>query len=215
MKTKYKNIIFDLDGTLSDSREGVLETMRAAFMKFGVTPPETEVLMTFIGPPTDETFGKYFSKDEAKEVVEYFRNYYTSSGAIFKNTMYDGFDVLLPKLKRGGYKLYIATTKSRVASERIMQTNGFAVHFDCICGVDRNRNIVDKTGVLYDLIESCNLDKDESILIGDTLYDAEGAANTGIDLGLVLYGFGKREILLQTPAEFYAETVSDIEKYFL
>lgn len=209
---KYRNIIFDLDGTISDSSEGVMESMKYTLNFYGIEPPPVEVLLTFIGPPTEETFGKYIPEEKIPEAVNEYRKYY-KSGAIYKNKLYDGMNDLLKYLYEKGCRSYIATTKERGSSIEIAERFGISKYLAGVYGTSPKDGIYTKTDVLNHLFEENGLDKEESIMVGDTMYDAEGAKNIGIDLGVVLYGFGKREVMAAQEAVFYAETVSEIKNY--
>lgn len=212
MKKTYKNLFFDLDGTISDSSEGIFETLRFVFEKFGCDIPGDDVLIKYIGPPLKETFSLYLPSEKALEAVNEYKSYY-KQGAIYKNRMYDGIPSLLSYLKDKGYRIFMATTKSEPAAKEIARGFGIADFFDGIYGTDDARGIISKTDVLSTLLSDHGFSKEDCVMIGDTVYDVNGALDVGIDFGPVFYGFGKRDFLQAQKAAFFAETVAGLKDY--
>ncbi|MDD4316248.1 MAG: HAD hydrolase-like protein [Clostridia bacterium] len=204
------NIIFDLDGTISNSSEGVIATFRATFKHYNAPELADETIKQYIGPPMEETFAKYLPADQINEAVSHYRKLYKEQGGILKNSMYAGIDRLLAHLKRLGHKTYVATTKDINASKTILKNFGIIDLFDGVYGVNTAEGLYTKTDVLNRLFEETGAVKDDSILIGDTIYDANGAEDVGIIVAIVLYGFGTRQSLAGKKVEFFVDTVEEL-----
>lgn len=203
------NIIFDLDGTISNSSEGVIATFRATFKQYGLPELPEDTIKQYIGPPTEETFEKYLPQHKITEAVNFYRKVY-KEGGILKNKMYPGIDRLLVHLRGQGHKTYVATTKEVNASKTILKNFGIFDLFDGVYGVNTAEGLFTKTDVLKRLFEETAADKSQSILIGDTIYDADGAKDVGIKVGIVLYGFGTRQSLEGRKVEFFVDTVEEL-----
>lgn len=207
------NIIFDLDGTISDSSEGVFANFREVFSRYGVPDMPDEELKKYIGPPTEESLARHIPNEKLDEAVETYRKIYKEKN-INKNKMYPNMDKLLVYLKSKGHKLYVATTKEIKAAKEILTNFGIMKYYDAVYGADPTNNVFTKTDVLNRLFEQTNAQKDDSIMIGDTLYDVEGAENVGIKVAVVLYGFSPKENFEGRQVEFFAQTVEDLKNYF-
>ena len=128
--------------------------------------------------------------------------------------MFDGIDSLMKYLKDKGHTLYVATTKEQKSSEIIIENFGLTKYLSGIYGADIDKNIHTKTDVLNKLFNDTGANKDDSILIGDTLYDVDGAEETGIKVGVALWGFCPKEKFKNRKIEFFAEKVEDLYKIF-
>ncbi len=203
------NIIFDLDGTISNSSEGVIATFRATFKHYGLPELADSTIKQYIGPPTEETFAKYLPQQKITEAVNFYRKVY-KEGGILKNKMYPGMDKLLIHLRNLGHKTYVATTKEVNASKTILKNFGIFDLFDGVYGVNIAEDIFTKTDVLNHLFEETAANKDDSILIGDTIYDADGARDVGIKVAIVLYGFGTKQSLEGRTVEYFVDTIEEL-----
>lgn len=211
-----KDILFDLDGTLSDNSEGIIAGVRHALRRSGTKVPNENDLGCFIGPPLDYAFGKFckMSDDAAAKAVVYYREYYREHG-IFANVMYDGIPEMLSKLKSAGRRLFIATSKPEEFSRKIASHFGIDSFFDFIGGADFEGVREHKVDVIRYVISTCGIDPDNAAMIGDRMYDIDGAIRCGITPVGVLYGFGSREELENAGAVAVADQPSDIVKLFL
>lgn len=214
----YKYILFDLDGTISDSSEGITKGIQIALNKLGIEE-DRKNLRKFIGPPLTYSFSKFYNMDDENmdKAIKYYREYYSKTG-LFENTPYEGIEDLLKKIKDSGRKIAVTTSKPGKFSYEILEKFGLLKYFDIIAGAtlegEAGKKRSDKVDVVeYALEEFGNPDKSEVVLVGDTRFDAEGAAKVGIDCIGVLYGFGTREELEEYNAKHIAETVEDIYKY--
>ncbi len=185
-------VIFDLDGTLLDTSEGVLESVRYAAARLGCGELPRETLLRFIGPPLQASFPRYYGLSEADtvEAIRLFRECYTS-GAIFHARPYAGIFDLLEALGNAGLKLAVATNKAEPMARRLLGSFGF----DRWCSPIRGADLEGKLGKA-DIIRLCLEELGEpagaALLVGDTEHDAAGAAAAGVGFLAVTYGFGFR-----------------------
>lgn len=210
----YEYILFDLDGTLTDSGIGITNSVMYALQKYGIEVSDRSQLYKFVGPPLLDSFEKFygFSKEEAKTAVEYFREYYREKG-IFENLVYDGFEDLLKILKDDSKILIVATSKSEVFAKQILEHFNIAKYFTYIAGSNLDGTRVKKGEVIKYALESCNIvDLSKAIMIGDREHDIIGAKEVGINSIGVLFGYGDRNELEKAGADFIVDTVEDIGK---
>jgi phosphoglycolate phosphatase len=210
----YEYILFDLDGTLTDSGIGITNSVMYALQKYGIEVSDRNQLYKFVGPPLLDSFEKFygFSKEEAKTAVEYFREYYRDKG-IFENLVYDGFQDLLKSLKDKRKILIVATSKSEVFAKQILEHFDIAKYFTYIAGSNLDGTRVKKGEVIKYALESCNIvDLSKAIMIGDREHDIIGAKQVGINSIGVLFGYGDRNELEKAGADFIVDTVEDIGK---
>ncbi len=211
----YQYYLFDLDGTLTDSGEGIMNSIRHALHKFGITEYEETTLRKFIGPPLAECFQKYFnlSSEEAKAGIDYYREYYTDGG-MFENEVYHGVKELLEGLKAKGKTLIVATSKPELFAEQILEHFDLAKYFDCIAGASMDETRVHKDEVIaYAMQKYKEIDHKKSVMIGDRSHDIMGGKANGMDTIGVLYGFGNREELEEAGADIIVETPEEILRY--
>lgn len=208
---KYKNLLFDLDGTLIDSYEGIARGIDKVVEKFKVELPR-EVYKYFIGPPLTESFSKYLPDLDMIEVLKVFRRYYLSVG-VFEYSLYDGVKEMLCALKSQGYKLYVATSKREDTAIAILEHSDILGCFERVFGAGfENRK--EKFEVLEYAFADSDLVKSESVLIGDTMYDVDGARIVGIDSIAIAYGFGDNAVLKASDAVAFLNTPKDVINYF-
>ncbi len=207
----FKRIIFDFDGTLMDTSEGVLSTMSQALTIHGV-PHTRSDLSTFIGPPLHAELLRVFSlsSQKADEIVATYRTLYRDEG-MYKNSHYPGVRALLKRLKLAGYQLYVATNKPGVFAEKIIEANGLAPYFDFVSGA----GFQDLTDRKVDRINECLAHGDgPAIMVGDREGDVFGAQAAGIPSIYVGYGFGNREEAIACGATHFLPTVADVAQFF-
>ena len=209
---RYEYILFDLDGTLTDSAIGITNSVKYALNKFGIEVVNGGELNRFVGPPLMDSFINYygFSEEQAKTAVEYYREYYVEKG-IFENLVYDGCENMLQSLKDNGMKLIVATSKPEIFAKQILEYFDIAKYFTYIAGSNIDGTRVKKDEVIQYALESCNIkDLTKLIMIGDRVYDILGAKKVGINSIGVLYGYGDRNELENAGADFIVETVTEI-----
>ena len=207
---KYKNLFFDLDGTISDSYEGITKLFKQTFEHFGVSVPEYEY-RGFVGPPVNRTFGKYFkTQEEIVKVKDYFRDAYLKDN---RNTkLFPGIKETIAELKRRGYKIYTATSKREDQAVDVMEYLGVAEYFDTIYGADGDKR-VEKEQVLEYAVAGSGAKIAESVLIGDTIFDLAGAKYCGMDAIWASYGYGTKQTIGGLPYVFEAKQAKDLLDY--
>lgn len=187
-----KQILFDLDGTLTDSGEGIMNCAELTLAHYNLPIPERRQLRSIVGPPLKDSFRSLgITEDELNHAVEFYRVHYVAKGQ-FENFPYPGIRETLEKLRADGCKLYVATSKPEAMSKNILQHFDLAKYFDIICGAasDSNRNT--KESVIEHLLSQLE-SKDNLVMVGDTIYDVKGAAHHGIDCVAVTWGYGDIE----------------------
>ena len=207
---KYKTVLFDLDGTISNTSEGILLCLKKVFVKYGINPDDYN-LYQFIGPPLLWTFN-YVLGDGMDQfrALEDFRKEYADH--MYDNTLYDGVEDLLIYLKGKGYTVGVATSKYEPMAYKVLEKLGVLGYFDFVYGALENRG--EKHEVLEAILADGNAKKATSVLIGDTMYDARGAQKVGIDLIGVTYGFGKRKDFEPYNPVCVCDNVQELEKIF-
>ena len=184
-----KTILFDLDGTLTDSGEGIINCAVYALGHLGLPIPSREDLRVFVGPPLHETFQKFgVPADKAAEAVSIFRSRYIPIG-MFENAPYPHICELLEKLKSAGHTIYVATSKPEQMAIEILTHFDMAKYFDKICGATMDTSRVTKEDVISYLLEQCP-NVQNAIMVGDTKYDIIGAKANGIPAVGVSWGYG-------------------------
>lgn len=189
MKT-YRTIIFDLDGTLADTSEGIYNCIRYA-QKMMSLPPITDAQMrSHIGPPMQESYERNFhlTGAELERAIGFHKEYALSKG-LYEAAVYEGIPQLLSQLKQSGYKLAVATLKYEETAKKMLSFLQVADFFAVICGALADVKLT-KAQLLEKCVNLCDGSKDSSLLIGDSSYDALGAQEAGIDFLGVTYGFG-------------------------
>lgn len=200
-----KAILFDLDGTLTDSGEGIINCAQYAFQQMGYPVPPREEMGVFVGPPLWDTFEKFgIPKEKTDEAVRIFRSRYVPIGK-YENTPYPGIRELLEALKEAGDILYVATSKPETTAVDILNHFDLSRYFDRICGADLEKKRNSKDAVIAYLLELTGSDA-EMIMVGDTQYDVLGAAAHGIPTIGVSWGYGSVEEMRSAGAKAIADT---------
>ena len=212
----YPYILFDLDGTLTDSGPGVMNAFTYALERFGVEAPDTNALRAIIGPPLRESFQHLggFSREKAEEAILVFREYYEPIG-FYENSVYPGMEAALGELKAAGRTLAVATSKLDVTAYKVLDHFGLSPYFDVVAGSRADGTLSEKSEVLAHALGRLGADPADALMVGDRKYDVEGAAENGVACMGVLYGYGSREELLSAGAICLAETPADIARLIL
>lgn len=212
-----KAVLFDLDGTLIDSEEGITKCVQYALRAFGIEENDLSKLRCFIGPPLSDMYKeKYgFSEEQAWEGTVKYRERFDVQG-IFECKLYPKVEETLIQLKKRGYLLSLASSKPEEACKRIMENFGLTKYFDDIVGSSLDGSISTKNEVLREFYRRhANLKKDEICLIGDTKFDVRGAKEFGIPCIGVSYGFGTKEELLEAGAIKVCDNLDEVLSYLL
>ena len=212
-----KAILFDLDGTIINSEEGITKCVQYALRAYGIDEPDRKKLLCFIGPPLDPVFREKFgmTEEEAWQAVEKYRERFDVEG-IFECCLYDGVRDAIIRLKEKDYVLALASSKPETACRRILEHFLLTPYFDEVVGSTLDGRISTKEEVLEELgrrMADWQISRDEMCLIGDTKYDAAGAKAFGIRCIGVSYGFGTREELLDAGAEAVFDQMEEVERY--
>ena len=214
----YKYILFDLDGTLTDSKEGIINCFKYAIEKLGDPIPAEEKLLTFIGPPLKTSFAS-LGYDDAKteEAIRFYRERYIPVGK-FENTPAPGTVELCRRLKEKGYVLALASSKPQQMCMDICEKFGFAVYLDTIVGPSGDDDWT-KADVIREAMRRLNLtaaDKAEILMVGDRMYDVVGAKECGLDcVGVEFFGYVAPGELKDTGAVAVVDTAEALEKFIL
>ena len=212
---KYKNIFFDLDGTVTDSGPGIVKSVQYALRCYGIDEPDLDKLNSFVGPPLYKSFMDYLdcSEEEAKEAVECYREYYAENG-LYENKLYDGIESLLYNLKEKGYKIILASSKPRIYVKRILSYFRIMRYFDYVEGSELNSQRTDKGELLAYVLKKWDLRPEESVMIGDRKYDIEGAKANGMDSIAVGYGYGSVDELSAAGPTLFFPTIEELKNFF-
>lgn len=214
MKKDY--LLFDLDGTLTDPKEGITKSVRHALHAFGIEAENLDDLCCFIGPPLKDSFMEYygFTESDAQKAVEIFREYFSSQG-IFENKVYEGTRESLEALVKSGKKLYVASSKPEVFVRMILKHFELDSYFEFMGGADFEEIRVKKADVIRYVLDTCGIrDISKTVMIGDRKHDILGAKEFGMESVGVLYGYGSREELTKAGADFLVESIFGLQNLF-
>lgn len=211
-----KKILFDLDGTLVNSQEGITKGVQYALREsMGIEEPDLESLRCFIGPPLALMFDQkyHIPAEQIEPTVGKYREYYDTVG-MNECELYPGVEETLRHLHEKGYVIGLASSKPERNCVQILKNHGVADYFDDIIGASIGPERREKVLVLEEAFRRMGVrDRSEVVLIGDTKYDAIGAAKAGIDCIGVTYGFGTREELFEAGAVAVFDTLQEVEAY--
>lgn len=204
-----KAILFDLDGTLTDSGEGIMNCAQLALEHFGLPIPSREEMRVFVGPPLQDTFVKFgVPADKTDEAIAVYRSRYIPIGK-YENTPYPGIPELLENLVAHGHRLYVATSKPEFMSVDILEHFGLAKYFTRICGASMDQSRSTKADVIGYLLEETG-EEGNMIMVGDTAFDVIGAAVHGIPAIGVSWGYGKVEDMEKAGAVATAHSTQEL-----
>ena len=204
-----KSILFDLDGTLTDSGEGIINCATPALEHFGIPIPQRDALRVFVGPPLHDTFRQFgVPEDQVDEAIRIYRSRYVPIGK-FENTPYPGIRELLEKLRAQGHRLFVATSKPEDMSVEILEHFDLARFFDRICGASLDRSRSSKDAVIAYLLQQHGAG-DQMVMVGDTVFDILGAAAHGIPAVGVAWGYGSVEEMKKAGAAAIATTMDEL-----
>lgn len=212
----YKAVIFDFDGTICDTGEGVKKCAAYALDSMGIAHPQWNEMDFFIGPPLLVTFQERFNQSPsvAEELVQKFRERYSTKG-LTESCLYDGVCDLLYRLKADGIKIGIASSKPQKYIINLLEKYGVEKCFDSVCGVSFNADCESKQSIISRCLGELGVEKADAVMVGDRHYDVDGAKANGIASVGVLWGYGSRFEFIESGADFMAEKVDDIESIAL
>ena len=206
-------ILFDLDGTLTESGIGITRSVAHSLRKFGIEETDQEKLDRFVGPPLIDSYMRYygFSWEQAVLAVEYYREYYAVTG-IFENRVYDGVETMLQALTDAGKTCVLATSKPEHFALQILEHFRLSRYFSCVAGATMDEKRTNKADVIAYALQKVGK-TGNAVMVGDRRHDIEGAKVHGLPSIGVLYGYGSREELEAAGAVYLAETAADILKF--
>lgn len=210
----FETILFDLDGTLTDPKQGITKCVQYALAKKGIQVDDLDKLIPFIGPPLLWSFKEFYglSEVEAKEAIEFYRERFVKLG-MYENVVYPGIEDMLKMLKQQGKRLIVATSKPTVYSITILEHFRLNGYFDAIVGSNLDGTRIEKEEVIeFALSELEGLDLDKLIMVGDRRHDIIGARKNGLSVIAVAYGYGSLEELKKAEPDYIVSTVKELEE---
>jgi phosphoglycolate phosphatase len=212
----YQTILFDLDGTLIDSFDGITRSAQYALKEFGITVENREQLRPFIGPPLLDSFQDlyHFPPEKAALAVKKYRERYETIGWQ-ENTLYDGIPELLRALHGAGKTLCIASSKPTVFVKRILHYFELEAYFAHISAADLVGGLQHKSEIVDAVFTRHGADRQHAVMIGDRKFDAQGALDNQVDFIGACYGYGSREELAAYPHAYLADSAADIGTFLL
>ena len=208
--TRRDIVLFDLDGTLTDSGPGIMKAAQYALRAWGIERPWQE-LSFFVGPPLSETFARFVPEAEVPAAVEKFREYYREDGWL-DNAPYPGVAEMLAALRRGGCRLFVATSKLDTMAVRVLEHFGLLPYFEGVCGAPAGDP---EAGKKVSVVRAARQAERRAVMVGDRAHDILahdilGGHRAGLEAIGVLYGYGSREELTEAGAEAIAAAPGDI-----
>jgi phosphoglycolate phosphatase len=206
----YTHILFDLDGTLTDPQEGIINSIQYALKHFGIEKQNHE-LLHFIGPPLHKSFQEFFETEEkAFEAVAVYRTYFAEKGK-FENFIYPGIPQLLEQLTQENRTLFVATSKPTIFAEQILHHFNIHHYFKNIIGSNLDGTRTEKKDIIQEIInEFADVDKQKMVMIGDRKFDVIGAKYHKIDSISVTYGYGSLNELQKESPNYFANSVEEL-----
>lgn len=212
---RYKAILFDLDGTLTDPQIGITRSVAYALKRFGIFVDDLETLIPFIGPPLPNSFKKYYQFDDnkAKQAIVYFRERFAEKG-LFENRMYSRVPELLDNLHSVGKKLVLATSKATVFAQRILDYFDIGKYFHFVAGSNYDLTRIEKSEIIeYAMSHLQDYSPEEIVMVGDHADDILGAHKNRIDSIAVFYGYGKRLDLERARPTHFVCSVEELKMF--
>lgn len=214
----WKYILFDLDGTITNSGEGIMNCIRYALEQMGREIPAEQTLRKFVGPPLVVGFREYtdLTEEEAKTATAKYRERYQSEG-LFEAYVYEGFEAVLKYLKKTQVKIAVATSKPEEYTERILEHFHLKEYFDVIAGDTLKGDRGSKQAVVEEALRRLNVteqDKGTVLMVGDRKYDVIGAKSCGIRSLGVYYGYAETGELEEAGADYVVRTTADMLEWF-
>ncbi len=205
-------LLFDLDGTLIDSFEGITRSIAHAFAQLGEPGPEPTALRGWIGPPLRDSFGAWFGDPVDARIETAVAHYRTRFDCVGwqEHTIYEGVQEVIDVLAARGHRMAVVTAKNELHAQRIVEHLPFAQHFEQVVGATLDTSRSDKTELIAEALERLHVAPRHCAMIGDRRYDIEGALDHGMRAIGVGWGFGSGEELERAGAERVIATPADL-----
>ena len=209
--TGYNVVLFDLDGTLTDSKIGITKSVQYALSKFNIQEDNLDNLESFIGPPLFESFQKHygFETSQAQDAVDFYREYFSTSG-MYENVVYPGIPDLLADLKSKRKELIVATSKPTIFANQILNAFNLYQYFTTVVGSHLDGTRTSKTEIIAHALTLGKPKKQRTVMVGDREHDVIGAQGNAIDSIAVTYGYGSLLELQRASPTYLAHAVEDI-----
>lgn len=214
---RLSNLLFDLDGTLTDPKPGISRCIQYALAELGLAPPEPDALEWCIGPPLAQSFARLLATDDAQQIgraVGLYRERFARVG-LFENRVYPGIPELLAGLRQRGFRLFLATAKPQVFAERIVAHFQLVDFFEAAFGSALSGHLTDKPSLVRHILDTTGLDPARTMIIGDRKYDLLGGRVNHLWTGAVTYGYGTEEELRQAGADLYFHSPQQVGNVLL
>lgn len=208
---EIRNVLFDLDGTIIDPKEGIINSIIFALDKMGIQETNHSELISFIGPPLIHSFSNRYqlSDKDAKKIVDFYREYYSTKG-IYQNTLYPDALKSIASLNKERYRLFIATSKPTIFAEKIISYLNLTNFFEGIIGSNLNNTRTDKTELISFALDKYILKKEHTVMVGDRMFDITGAKNNSIISIGVTFGYGSFYELQHAKPEFLVNNYPEL-----
>ncbi len=212
---RYQTIIFDLDGTLTDSGEGIINSAQYAFEQLGLPVPDRRALRRIVGPPLALSFPLFgVPEAQVEEAIRFYRDHYNNRGGKYQNCVYPGIEEMLRELKQAGYHLCVATSKPESLALEIIKGFSLLPYFEYVTGASWDHSRESKGDVLKYLLSSTG-QADRRVMVGDTHYDVIGAHEQNLPCIGVTWGYGLKEDMLQAGAEAIFDSPAELLSYLI
>lgn len=208
----FEYVLFDLDGTLTDSEVGIVNAALYALDKYNITVNEIGELRKFIGPAIQEAFSTDygFEEEEVEEVIKTFREYYAEKG-VYENKVFPGIVEMLVELKKRNKKLAVVSSKAEVFTHRILEHFDLLKYFDYVASATLDSTKTKKVELISEVIEHFDIDDlDKVVMVGDRKGDIRGAAESGVTSIAVLWGYAADDEIEKHKPDYVAEKVEDL-----
>jgi len=211
---KYETVLFDLDGTLADSKEGVTKSIQYALAKFGINVENMNSLLPLIGAVLVDEFQRRFNlkEGEARQAVKYYREYYTDNG-IQQCRVFDGIPGLLTELRELNCQMAVATLKPKIYTEKILECFEIANYFTLVESPEMDEETITKPQIINRALQRLpDRDRSKMVMVGDRSADMIGAHQHNIDCVAAMYGYGSLSELVNCSPNFYVDNVSELRQ---
>lgn len=214
---KYRVLLFDLDGTLTDPKEGITKCVQYALEYMGIKEDNLDEFEKFIGPPLDNSFREFYgmSDEDAWKAVAKYRERFNKVGK-YENFVYDGMKALLTNLRKGSCLIAVATSKPEDMARDILDKFELTEYFDEIVGSDYEGRLHEKYQVILEALKRLDIPKeqfDKVLMIGDRKYDIIGGKLAGVATMGVRYGYAPKGELEENGADYIVDTVEALDKW--
>lgn len=215
-RVSYNTILFDLDGTLTDPKTGIINSVKHALSKLGIEENNMQGLEMFIGPPLQESFRTYYGLDGERldNAIKYYREHFSTQG-MYQNHLYPGIPDLLAGLKDMGKKMGIATSKPTGFAEKIAEYFEIATYFSFIIGSNLDGTRASKAEVIRYILANCLKEEDgRAVMVGDHAKDITGARENNMDSICVTWGYGKTDEIAEAKPTHIFDSVENLMRFF-